>query len=172
MATTPTSGYAWPMPTVGASTNVWGTELNTLIDDHIEVKVAAVETTANAALPKAGGAMTGRVDVFSSTLKRIDKGSISGAVTLDLSTGNVFTATVTGNVTSLDIVNAPSGTWGTFFCLILTNGGAFTVTWNSRFKWPGGTAPTLTASGKDILAFLTSDNGTTVNGVLSQADSR
>jgi hypothetical protein len=35
-----------------------------------------------------------------------------------------------------------------------------------------GTAPTLTAVGKDVLVFLTDDNGTTFNGALSIKDAR
>ena len=56
------------------------------------------------------------------------------------------------------------------FVLELTNGGAYTMNWPSGTKWAGGSAPTLTASGTDILGFYTSDMGTTWYGfVLGKA---
>jgi hypothetical protein len=58
------------------------------------------------------------------------------------------------------------------FTLILTNGGSQTQTWPAGIKWPGGVAPTLTASGIDILVFTTIDAGTTWRGVLAEADSK
>jgi hypothetical protein len=43
----------------------------------------------------------------------------------------------------------------------LTNGGSQTVNWPASVDWvPGGTAPTLTASGVDELVFKTIDGGT------------
>ena len=99
------------------------------------------------------------------------KGSISGAQTVDLTLGNVVSATATGAVT-WSVTNVPaSGKCGSF-TLVLTNGGAGTQTWMSGTKWPGGTGPTLVASGVDILCFFTIDGGTTWRGVLAQADSK
>ena len=56
-----------------------------------------------------------------------------------------------------------SGSAGTV-TLIITNGGAHTTTWHSSVKWPGDNAPALTASGVDILSFMTIDAGTTIYG--------
>lgn len=56
MATT--TNYTWEKPTVGADTDTWGTKLNSTLDD-IDADLKTVETTAGAALPKAGGTMTG-----------------------------------------------------------------------------------------------------------------
>jgi len=50
--------------------------------------------------------------------------------------------------------------------LELTNGGAYTVTWPTSITWQDGTAPTLTASGVDIVNLITRDNGVTWRGVL------
>ena len=44
------------------------------------------------------------------------------------------------------------------FVLVLTNGGAGVITWPTSCK---GLPTTLTASGKDLLAFLVVDGGTT-----------
>lgn len=92
----------------------------------------------------------------------------AGALTLDLTAGNAFEVSLTGNVTTLTISNPPtSGTLGKFV-LILTQDatGSRTVTWPASVKWEGGTAPTLTttASRSDILVFITTDAGTTWYG--------
>jgi hypothetical protein len=88
-------------------------------------------------------------------------GSIGGGTQdLDLSLGNVFSATVNTSATTFTFSNPPaSGTAGSF-TLILTNGGSQTVTWPASAKWGGGTSPTLTAAGVDVLAFITVDGGT------------
>jgi hypothetical protein len=49
--------------------------------------------------------------------------------------------------------------------LSLTNGGS-NITWWSGVQWPGGVAPTLTASGVDVLGFYTRDGGTTWTGLI------
>ena len=56
------------------------------------------------------------------------------------------------------------------FTLILTNGGSKTQTWPVSVDWPGGTAPTLTSSGVDVLTFVTINAGTTWMGFLAGGD--
>lgn len=168
MPTTP--NFGWTLPTVGGDSGAWGGILNTAFTD-VDADVQPIKVTADAALARAGGTMTGKVIQKNEEYARVDLGNISGAVTVDLSTGNFFHATVTGNVTGVTITNAVSGNVA-FFVLELTNGGAFTVTWGSAFKWPGGAAPSLTVSGVDLLAFYTRDGGTTVRAVRSMADSK
>ena len=90
-------------------------------------------------------------------------GSISGTVTVDLSLGNSVSATITA-ATTLAFAGAAPGACRTVL-LTLTNGGSATVTWPSTIKWPGDTAPTLTASGVDLVIFTTSDGGATWRGV-------
>lgn len=91
------------------------------------------------------------------------------ASTVDCATANYFTKTASGNITWV-FSNAPSGEYS--FVLRLTNGGAYTMTWPASVDWPSGTAPTLTASGVDLLGFITDDSGTTWRGVRMQRDSR
>jgi len=87
---------------------------------------------------------------------------------VDLELGNVFTYTLSGGQT-VTFTNPPaSGTAGSF-TMIVTNGGSATLTWPSSVDWPAATAPTLTASGVDILAFMTCDGGTTWYGFLAGA---
>lgn len=82
---------------------------------------------------------------------------------IDLSAGNYFTKTISG-ATTLTLSNVASSGSVSAFVLDLTNGGSATVTWFSGVKWNAATAPTLTASGRDVLAFFTHDGGTTWNG--------
>lgn len=98
-------------------------------------------------------------------------GSITTATTIDLEDGNVHTATIGGNLT-LTFSNPIASGDATSFVLELTNGGAYTITWPTSVDWAGGTAPTLTASGLDILVFYTRDGGTTWHGIVSSLDSK
>ena len=127
--------------------------------------VAADGATADAALPKAGGTMSGLVNMADQILQRTvlkDYGETKVAMAahaVDLELGNVFTYTLSGSQT-VTFTNPPaSGTAGSF-TMIVTNGGSATLTWPTSVDWPAATAPTLTASGVDILFFTTCDGGT------------
>lgn len=85
-----------------------------------------------------------------------------GASSIDCSTGNYFTKTISGTTTFTFDTVPQSRRYG--FILQLTNGGSQTVNWPATVVWPAGTAPTLTASGVDLLIFTTSNGGTTWRG--------
>ena len=90
-------------------------------------------------------------------------GTITGNTAIDFSSGNVQTVTGNGNC-EFSFTNPPAtGNAGTL-TLLITNGGANTTTWASAVKWPGDVAPTLTASGIDILSFVTIDAGSNIYG--------
>jgi hypothetical protein len=88
---------------------------------------------------------------------------------VDLTLGNVQTYTLSGNQT-LTFSNAPASGKAGSFTLIVTNGASATLTWPTSVDWAGGTAPTLTASGKDILTFTTIDGGTIWYGFAAGLD--
>lgn len=96
-------------------------------------------------------------------------GNTGATRTLDLNDANFFSATLDQACTFTFSDPPASGDFGAFV-LELTNGGAFAITWPASVDWPGGTAPTLTASGVDQLVFTTRDGGTTYFGFVAGLD--
>ncbi len=96
-------------------------------------------------------------------------GTVSSATAINFALGNVVTA-VLASGGSFTISNAPtSGIYGKFK-FILTNGGTVTDPWHASVKFAGGTTPTLTTSGVDIINFETIDNGATWYAVVEGLD--
>ncbi len=93
-----------------------------------------------------------------------------GTQDINLALGNVVTATVDTSANTFTFSNPPaSGKCGSF-TIILTNGGSQTVNWPAAVDWAGGTAPTLTTSGRDVLTFTTVDGGTIWYGFAAGLD--
>jgi hypothetical protein len=161
-------------------------------DDHLRLIKSALKTT----FPNVTGAVTAThtelnyVDALTSaavgltdtqtltnktlTSPAVNTPTITGtkeikvamsANAIDLATGNYFTKTISTN-TTFTVSNTPSAGTAVSFILELTNAGAYTLTWWSNLKWEGGSAPTLTSSGRDVLGFYTHDGGSTWNGIL------
>ena len=136
MATTPIYGFT--LPTVGGSSGTWGTINNALHDDWDTV----------IGLP--------RVVCATAT--------IGATTTLDLSTANVFTLTIS-QITTMAFANVPSGAFASRVTLLLTNPGAFAVTWPPSVIWMlNGTAPIFPATGIAVVELVTPNNGTTWYG--------
>lgn len=87
-----------------------------------------------------------------------------GTQDIDLTLGNVVTATVDTSANTFTFSNPSASGTACSFTLILTNGGSQTVNWPTSVDWAGATAPTLTTTGVDVLTFLTTDGGTTWYG--------
>ena len=100
-----------------------------------------------------------------------EKLSVMSDDNIDLATGNYFTKTISGD-TTFTVTDVPSAGVVVSFILELTNAGSAVITWFSGVKWAGGTPPTLTESGVDVLRFYTHDGGTTWRGFLLSKDSR
>ena len=98
-------------------------------------------------------------------------GSVGTLATIDVTNANFFSATL-GFATTFAFTNpCTTGNFGGFI-LELTNGGSADVYWPAAVDFPGGTAPTLTAAGVDLLVFVTRDAGTTYHGMVASADSK
>lgn len=102
-------------------------------------------------------------------LEGVAIGNTGATRTIDLESGNFFSATLDQACTFTFSNPAGSGDFCGFI-LELTNGGSDTITWPASVDWPGGTAPTLTASGVDQLVFTTRDAGTTYFGFVAGLD--
>jgi hypothetical protein len=88
------------------------------------------------------------------------------SISWDLSSNQVARLVLSTNGTMADAQNKVDGA---VYILVVTQGvGSNTLAWNATYKWPGGTAPTLTTGvGKsDIFTFVS--NGTSMFGVASQ----
>lgn len=100
--------------------------------------------------------------------------SSSNVITLDMTTGNVFTTTLTEDITTVTLSNPPAtGSYGELLWIITQDGasGAFTVAFPAAVLWPSGTAPTITVSNDavDEVTLHTVDAGTTYLGNFTQA---
>jgi hypothetical protein len=160
-----TTFFGWTKPTVGASSGSWGTELNTLADDA-DADLQAVKVTADAALARAGGTMTGNVKVFTETYTAVNLGNITGTVDIDLSDANFFYGTMTGNVT-LTFSNPPAtGTAIAFMIELAQDGtGGRTLTLPASVRQGDDMASaSTTASDVNTYAFYSRDGGTRYRG--------
>ena len=100
-------------------------------------------------------------------------GSIGGGTqNIDISLGNSVSGTVDTSTTTFTFSNPTASDELCIFSLVLTNGGSQTVNFPASVDWEGGTAPTLTTSGVDILIFATIDGGTTYHGQVMSLDSK
>lgn len=96
--------------------------------------------------------------------------------TVDLALARVFTGT-NNQVSTIAFSNVPNSfpngaAIPVVTCdLILTNGGAFGITWPASVVWLAGAAPVLKASGVNHIRLITRDGGTTWYGVHWRGDS-
>ena len=93
-----------------------------------------------------------------------------GTDAIDFTAGNVVSATVSTSTQTFTFTNPPANGIAGSFTLFLTNGGSQTVNWPSSVDWAGGTAPSLTSSGVDVLTFTTLDAGTIWYGFAAGTD--
>jgi hypothetical protein len=161
------------LPVVGADTDNWGAILNETLDNlNDRVDEHTAEISGKASLD--GAEFTDRIYVKTESMLRVDLGSVSGDVEIDLDAGNYFMIEPSGAV-NLQVVNIPAGSIATGFVIRIINPGLFALTFEGgdiRFKWPGGIVPSFTVSGIDTLVFITDNNGDSIRASRLFADSR
>ena len=89
---------------------------------------------------------------------------------IDLTVGNVVSATVDTSANTFTFSNPSATGRSCTFLFLVTNGGSQTVNWPASVDWVGGSAPSLTSSGLDILVFTTVDAGTIWLGLVGGLD--
>ncbi len=112
--------------------------------------VTPVDLTTNQTI---GGdkTFTGYATFFDGVQGGISPLSGTGTVTLDISTGTFFATAPSGTVTYA-VTGAPMGP-GITVSFIIDNSSSQIVNFTG-VQWPGGTAPTITAGGKDIITLV------------------
>lgn len=149
--------------------------------DQLAERVDDNEAAFASYLPLAGGTLSGELVMADQLITRPKLkdyseavnaiGSIGGGTQdIDLEAGNVVTGTVDTSETTFTFSNPSASGTACSFTLILTNGGSQTVNWPASVDWAGGTAPSLTASGVDVLTFVTVDGGTNWYGFAAGLD--
>jgi len=122
------------------------------------------------------GSITSTLRSTAANFIAASSGSLSivnnGTPTLDLSRAGYFYASASGTGTAKwTASNAAATGYAEAFLLEYLGGGQLTNVWFAGIRWPGGTAPTLSSTGTDILGFSTDDGGTIWRGALLQRNS-
>ena len=189
MAGPVTLNFGIQLPEVNADSNVWGGILNAALGSaggaptatsfdaelkRVDDVAAANAIVADAALPKAGGAMTGLIEEHSATLKTVDLAAASGAVPMNLALANFFLASpAVATATQYVFAGVPAiADVASIVFLQIKEGGVSIVTWDAAILWPSSVIPALSSLGTDLLGFVTPDQGTTWYGSLVQRDVR
>ena len=139
---------------------------NTIIDGTLQVNSNTniggnAVVTGNVSI---SGNITGNAINLTKTYQAL--GAKTADFTIDCSLGDIISFTV-GAALTLTVTASASNVKCREIKLVITNGGAYTLTWPASVKWVADTAPTLTASGIDIITLLTIDNGTTWFGLVN-----
>jgi hypothetical protein len=112
----------------------------------------------------AGDTQAGNAVAFPS---EFDNGNETGTFDLDWNAGQKQRATLTGNITTLNITDLDAGAAANFILVLIQDiTGNRTVVWPAAVLWPGGVAPTLGGpDAVDLIGFYW--DGTNYYGVAS-----
>ena len=163
-----TSGGAGAAPAFAAPAALGANSVDS--DNYVDGSIDAVHLAASSVLDAALSP-----DTTYSRMNLLDYGEVTNAIgstgggtqDINLELGNVVVATVDTSTNTFTFSNPTASDEGCSFTLLLTNGGSQTVNWPGTVDWAAATAPTLSASGLDILTFITVDGGTIWHGLVA-----
>ena len=134
--------------------------------------VSTLPNTTGTLINDTGATFTGDVTFKQTIDESTPITSSSNAATIDLNLGNVFTHTLSENVTYTFSNPGASGKASSFILKVTQDSSARTITFPTSVDWASATAPTLTSTsgGVDVFGFFTVDGGNTYYGfTLGQA---
>jgi hypothetical protein len=146
--------------TLNSTTGTIGNLSTTLAGDLTISQGTATASTATVAKLAVAQEYTAAHNFNATTL------TSGNSIAWDLSSNQVARLVLSTNGTMADATNKVDG--ATYILLVTQGTGSNTLAWNATYKWPGGTAPTLTTGSakNDIFTFIS--NGTNLFGVASQ----
>lgn len=111
---------------------------------------AAQNAAEAASVPTAGGTMDGWLAPAVTVL------TFGNSITIDASSGNVFTLTLTASTGTLAAPSNPTDGQHILVCVTQGTGGSFTLSYDSTYKFGANGQPSLsTAAGSvDVLGFI------------------
>ena len=151
------------------------------LSSNAQTQISATVAVANAALPKAGGTMSGETIFADQLVTRPEikdysetKTALTAAATvdIDLEDGNVFTLTPDQNTTFTFSNPSPTGKSCAFTLIWTQDSSDRTIAWPATVDWAGGSAPDVTSGAAkiDVYTFFTLDAGTIWYGFQPGAD--
>ena len=148
--------------TIGSFNNTTGTigNFTTTLTGDVTISTGSATVGTRVAVVNTAQEYTAAHNFNATTL------TSGNSIAWDLSSNQVTRLVLSTNGTMADATNKVDGS--TYILLVTQGTGSNTLAWNATYKWPGGTAPTLTTGSakSDIFTFVS--NGTSLFGVASQ----
>ena len=146
--------------------------ISTATQTALDLKLSKDNDTANNLTINNASITNGFVDdieIRRTRMKSTNITIVSGTNTIDLSSAYYFkldaSALAAGTTFTINFTNLQSSGFVAVAVIECKNFGGKTVTWPTGIQWPGGTAPTLTTTGVDIISVLV--DGTTLKANIS-----
>ena len=148
--------------TIGSFNNTTGTigNFTTTLTGDVTISTGSATVGTRVAVVNTAQEYTAAHNFNATTL------TSGNSIAWDLSSNQVTRLVLSTNGTMADATNKVDGS--TYILLVTQGTGSNTLAWDATYKWPGGTAPTLTTGSakSDIFTFVS--NGTSLFGVASQ----